>query len=179
MPSHTVLLQFAHPAFHKSKVNRALAEAARDLPGVTFRDLYEEYPDFDIDVSREQELLLGHDIILFQHPFYWYSVPALLKEWQDLVLEYGFAYGEGGTRLVGKVWAQALTLGGAEHAYTRSGHNRFTVNELLAPIDQTAHLCGMRFAEPFLVYDALKESATLGVGARYRAYIESLQRMER
>ncbi len=176
MSPRKVLVQFAHPAFHKSRVNRILVEAVRNLPGVTFRDLYEEYPDLDIDVPREQSLLLEHEVIVFQHPFYWYSAPALLKEWQDLVLEYGFAYGDGGTHLRGKVWAEALTLGGSEHAYSRSGHNRFTVQELLAPVDQTAHLCGMRFAPPFLVYDALKNSATQGIAAKYRAYIETLQR---
>ena len=74
-----ILILFAHPALQKSRVNALLAAAARPVPGVTFHDLYEAYPDFDIDVAREQKLLLDHDVIVFQHPFYWYSCPALLK----------------------------------------------------------------------------------------------------
>ena len=70
-------------------------------------DLYEAYPDFDIDVRREQELLAAHEVIVLQHPFYWYSAPALLKEWQDLVLEHGWAYGSGGTALRGKALLSA------------------------------------------------------------------------
>jgi hypothetical protein len=66
---------------------------------VDISDLYEEYPDFYINVKREQQLLIEHDIIVFQHPFYWYSSPAILKQWEDLVLEFGFAYGPGGTKL--------------------------------------------------------------------------------
>ena len=63
------------------------------MEGVRLHDLYEAYPDFLIDVEAEQALLLEHDVIVFQHPVYWYSSPAILKEWQDLVLEHGFAYG--------------------------------------------------------------------------------------
>ena len=79
-----ILILFAHPAFEKSRVNLHLAEAVKDLEGVYFHDLYQEYPDFHFDIDREQELLLQHDIIIFHHPFFWYSTPAILKEWQDL-----------------------------------------------------------------------------------------------
>jgi glutathione-regulated potassium-efflux system ancillary protein KefG len=154
MPSQAnrVLILFAHPALNKSRVNRRMASAVRELSGITFRDLYELYPDLDIDIGREQRLLVEHDVIVLQHPFYWYSVPTVLKEWCDLVLEYGFAYGQGGTKLQGKAWVHAMTTGGSAQAYTREGHNRFTIRELLAPLDQTAHLCGMRFLAPFTVH---------------------------
>ena len=81
MPSR-VLVLFAHPAPHKSRINRHLIASVQGLDNVTINDLYEEYPTFDINVQREQELLLAHDIIVFQHPFYWYSSPAILKEWR-------------------------------------------------------------------------------------------------
>ena len=50
--AHRVLILFAHPALQKSRVNRRLVEAVRDLEGITFHDLYELYPDFHIDVGR-------------------------------------------------------------------------------------------------------------------------------
>src|ERR1700761_4628712 len=122
-----VLILFAHPALQKSRVNRRLIAAVPHLENVTINDLYEEYPDFSIDVRREQALLESHDIIIFQHPFYWYSCPALLKEWEDLVLQYGFAYGTGGTKLRGKWVLTAITAGGPSAAYQRNGHNYFTI----------------------------------------------------
>ena len=100
----SILLTFAHPAYHKSRANRALLEAVQTLDRLTVNDLYETYPDFMIDVPREQELLLSHDVLVFQHPFYWYSSPAHLKEWLDLVLTHGFAYGHEGKALLGKKW---------------------------------------------------------------------------
>jgi len=59
-----ILILFAHPAIRRSQVNRRLAEAVRDLDRVTVHDLYESYPDLDIDVPREQTLLAEHDVAL-------------------------------------------------------------------------------------------------------------------
>ena len=148
-----VLILFAHPALQKSRVNRVLIREIQSLDGVTFSDLYEAYPDMDIDVKREQALLEEHDVIVFQHPFFWYSTPALLKEWQDLVLEHGWAYGHEGTALHGKTLISAITTGAGEGAYQHGGHNRFTMRELLAPMEQTANLCGMGYLPPFVVHD--------------------------
>ena len=154
--AHPVLILFAHPAIRKSRVNRRLVEAVRDVEGVTVNDLYEEYPDLSIDVAREQELFGTHEVVVFQHPFYWYSTPAILKEWQDLVLEYGWAYGHDGNALRGKVLLNATTTGGGEEAYGSHGSNRFSVRQLLAPIEQTARLCGMDFLPPFVVHGTFR-----------------------
>jgi glutathione-regulated potassium-efflux system ancillary protein KefG len=152
LPAARILILFAHPAFERSRVHRRLAAAARAQQDVTFHDLYEAYPDFDIDVRREQELLLAHDLIVLQHPFHWYSAPPLVKQWIDLVLEYGWAYGERGTALRGKRMLSAISAGGHEASYDRSGSNHFTVRELLAPLTQTARLCGFEILPPFLLY---------------------------
>ena len=125
---------------------------AKKVPGITFVDLYAEYPDFQIDIDREQERLLDHDVIVFQHPLYWYSTPAILKEWQDLVLEHGFAYGSKGTALHGKILFNALSAGGSEAAYRSEGYNHFTLRELLHPLEQTALLCGMIYLAPFALF---------------------------
>jgi glutathione-regulated potassium-efflux system ancillary protein KefG len=150
--SNRILILFAHPALEKSRVNYQLIKAVRGMDSVTIRDLYEQYPDFHIDVKFEQELLVTHDIIVFQHPFYWYSSPAILKEWQDLVLEYGFAYGHHGTALQGKKFLSAITTVGSKQTYCRQGHNYFTIRELLAPFEQTARLCGMEYLPPFVIH---------------------------
>ena len=149
-----VLVLLAHPSPGRSEVNGPMARAAEGIDGVTLVDLYAEYPDFRINVDREQKRLLDHDVIVFQHPLYWYSTPAILKEWQDLVLEYGFAYGSGGNKLHGKVFLDALTAGGLEDAYRDKGYNHFTIGQLLQPLEQTANLCGMTWLPPFALFGA-------------------------
>ncbi|GHD32464.1 NAD(P)H-dependent oxidoreductase [Halioglobus pacificus] len=103
-----VLVLFAHPSLERSEVNVELLRRSRETEAVTVVDLYEQYPDFRIDVEAEQQRLLEHDVIVFMFPLYWYSTPAILKEWQDLVLEYGFAYGKDGNALHGKWFAWSL-----------------------------------------------------------------------
>jgi glutathione-regulated potassium-efflux system ancillary protein KefG len=172
-----ILILFAHPAVRRSRVNRRLIEAVRGLDGLSIHDLYETYPDLDIDVTREQQLLAAHDLIVFQHPFYWYSTPAILKEWQDLVLEHGWAYGRDGHALEGKTLINATTTGGTEDAYRHQGANRFTMRELLAPIEQTARLCGMDYLPPFVVHGThqLTDSEIEDYGADYRRTLEALR----
>lgn len=106
-----ILIIFSHPALQSSRANRQLLQALDGLEGITLHDLYHHYPDMFIDVKREQALLSEHDIIVFQHPFYWYSCPAIMKEWMDLVLEYGYAYGPEAHALSGKQWLSAITTG--------------------------------------------------------------------
>jgi len=178
MPSRRLLILFAHPALHKSRVNQLLLSSVESLSGVTINDLYESYPNFHVNVAREQALLLEHDVIVFQHPFYWYSSPAILKQWQDLVLEYGFAYGKNGTRLHGKLVLTAISTGGPSSAYQRSGYNYFTVRELLAPFEQTARLCGMTYLPPFVVPGVLwmQDQAELSTyGSVYRRALAALR----
>lgn len=157
-------------------MHRALVPAARSVPGVTFRDLYELYPDYDVDPPSEQAALEAHDVIVFQHPFYWYSVPPLLKQWQDLVLEHGWAYGHTGTALQGKAVMHAISAGGTEGAYAPAGYNHYTVPDLLRPLEATARLCGMEWLAPFLVYGTLRLDAEglTREGERYRAQLQAL-----
>jgi glutathione-regulated potassium-efflux system ancillary protein KefG len=147
-----ILILHAHPRSGASVVQRAMLRAVAGLEAVTLVDLYAEYPSLDIDVAREQQRLLAHDLIVLQHPFYWYSSPAIIKEWQDLVLENGWAYGPGGTRLAGRFLMSAISTGGSEAAYHHEGRNRFEIAELLSPFNQTAWLCSMAWLTPFVIH---------------------------
>jgi glutathione-regulated potassium-efflux system ancillary protein KefG len=147
-----ILILFGHPRLRTSVVQQAMLRAISGLDGVIIRDLYALYPDFAIDVAAEQAALLAHDLVVFQHPFYWYSSPSIFKEWQDLVLENGWAYGPGGTRLAGKYLLSAISTGGSSQAYHHEGRNRYEIEELLAPFNQTAYLCSMAYLKPFGIH---------------------------
>lgn len=146
-----ILVLFAHPRLEKSRANKTLLAFIPRMPGISLVDLYEQYPHFDIDIDREQNTLLEHDIIVLHHPFYWYSCPPLLKQWIDMVLEFGWAYGPGGNSLKDKTLFHVITTGGGKEAYCREGRNHFTMQEFLVPFEQTARLCGMRWLPPFVV----------------------------
>lgn len=152
----SILIVYAHPASHRSRVNKRMLEHVKDLPNVRVHDLYQTYPDFYIDVAREQALLAESDLIVLQHPVQWYSMPGLLKEWIDVVFEHGWAYGREGKALRGKdLWLVAST-GSHESAYQPGGFHRRHFSDFLPPYEQTAHLCGMRWLPPLIVHGSRK-----------------------
>jgi glutathione-regulated potassium-efflux system ancillary protein KefF len=144
----------AHPYPSRSRANGALADALRGSAGVDLRALYELYPDFDIDVEAEQRALAAAQLVVWLHPIYWYSVPALLKHWFDKVLAYGWAYGEGGDALRGKHCLWVPTTGGDEDAYLPTGLHARPFDAFVPVVEQTARFCGMHWEPPYVVHGA-------------------------
>ena len=141
----------AHPYPSRSRTNRALADALRGMAGVDFRALYEHYPDFDIDISVEQKALERARLVVWMHPVFWYSVPALMKHWIDKVLAYGWAYGEGGSALHNKHCLWVPTTGGDEQDFTPSGMH---AHPLATPeVEHGALLHALE--PPYVVHDAI------------------------
>jgi glutathione-regulated potassium-efflux system ancillary protein KefG len=173
-PARTLLV-FTHPALERTRLNWAMAEAAQEVDGVTFHDLYELYPDFAVDVAGEQARLVEHDLIVLQFPLYWYTGPALLKEWLDLVWLQGFAYGEGGGRLAGKTLACAVSTGARGQVFRCSGDRQLPMREFLRPFEQIAEVCGMRWAPPFAIHASTVKSARdlAAQTGRYRKRLET------
>ncbi len=144
-----VVVISGHPDLQSSNTNTVILERiAQAQKSVSIRHLDQLYPDYQIDVAAEQQALLDADIIILQFPFYWYSIPALLKKWIDDVFSYDFAYGSGGDKLQGKDFLLSFTIGGPEEEYNALGHNHFEIGQFLRPLQQTAYLAGMNFIEP-------------------------------
>lgn len=174
----TLILLF-HPDLAHSKANAALAAAAAKLPDVEVVNMQAIYPD-GIDLSKDGEWealrLLACDRIVLQFPIQWYSTPPLLKAWQDAVLTRMFyiAYESEGRMFEGTPLMVAATAGNVPDAYRSGGRNMFTMNALLAPLQATAHRCGLPWAEPFVLYkaDKLESEALDAAAAEYIAALE-------
>ncbi|RZA22270.1 MAG: NAD(P)H dehydrogenase [Proteobacteria bacterium] len=165
---------YAHSAPHASRVNRRMIAAARSLPNVTVSELYELYPDFVIDVRREQALLSEAELIVMQHPIQWYGMPSLQKEWLDQVLEHGWAYGKSGNMLEGKGFLLALTTGGGTGAYSAEGEHGYPLEAFLPPYRQTAILCRMRWLAPLVLHGA-RHADEAAVDAHVETYRRLLE----
>ena len=140
------MIILVHPDISASTINKALIESIKNEPNITVHDLYASYKTVEnIDVAKEQALLVEHERIVFQFPLYWYSAPAMLKEWQDKVLGYGFAYGPEGSKLAGKESKLVVSTGSPEYAYQAGFYNNFTLSEYLRPLQSTILFTGMEF----------------------------------
>ena len=176
MSKPTVALIYAHPYAERSLANRELLKSIEDLSFVDRRPLYDLYPDFDIDADIERERLAAVDLIVLQHPVYWYSMPPLLKMWIDEVFALGWAYGDGGTALVGKKMQWVVTTGADFRAYAPDGPHGHPFEVFVAPMRQTARFCGMEWLEPIVVHDAHADQAQVAnCGRRYRDRLLDVQ----
>jgi len=173
--SKTLILLF-HSGPNRSRANAALAAAAARLPDVEVADIHALYPGGRIDADREVARLLSADRIVFQFPIQWYSAPPILKAWENAVLTrmYYLAYETEGRLLEGRPLLVAATAGNVPEAYGPAGANKFTMAELLRPIEATAHRCGLLWQAPFLLFraDKLDDLALHGAAQDYAALLE-------
>lgn len=176
-----ILVIQAHPYPDRSRANRALGSAIAGLDGVEIRSLYDLYPDFAIDVDAEQAALARAATVVWQHPIYWYTAPALLKLWFEKVLAPGWAYGAGGTVLAGKRCLWVTTSGGDERSYREDAMHGHPFDAFVPVIRQTAEFCGMRWLEPIVVSGAhrIADAELEACGTRYRERLLELRAAER
>jgi glutathione-regulated potassium-efflux system ancillary protein KefG len=101
----------------------------------------------------------------------------MIKEWMDLVLEHGFAYGMKGRALEGKWVFSAISTGGSKEVYSKTGGNRFTINQFLAPYNQSANLCRMKYLPPFVVHGShtLSEAELQKAAQDYKQLLTGLR----
>lgn len=144
-----ILIILSHPNLEYSLANKTIVNTIKQKnSSIEVRHLDELYPNFKIDVEEEQKALLEADLIVFQYPFFWYSMPAILKHYLDTVFSWGFAYGSQGDKLKGKHFIQSITVGGPQESYSPQGYNHFSIEEFLKPVEQTAYLAQLNYHKP-------------------------------
>jgi glutathione-regulated potassium-efflux system ancillary protein KefF len=170
-----IVVIFAHPYPSRSRACAALVNAIRDLPDLEVRSLYDLYPDFDVDRAAEQAAVARAHLVVWLHPIFWYTTPALMKHWFDEVLVRGFAYGAGGSMLKGKDALWATTAGGDDAAYSAEGRHKHPFDAFTPVVEQTARYCGMNWLPPFVVRGAHEVDAEslAASGRELRARLEA------
>jgi len=111
------------------------------------------------ELEREMNKLAAADLVIFQTPIWWFSLPAILKGWVDRVLAMGFSYTEAArykTGLLGGKRAMlSITTGGLAAAYAPEGaHGR--LDAVLSPIHRIFQFLGMEVLPPFVAYGAAR-----------------------
>lgn len=133
-----------------------------ELFNVDFFDLQTEqqvatqHKTFSADILREHQLLAEADLIIFQFPLWWYSMPGVLKGYIDRVFSYGWAYG-GTQALAGKKILVSMTTGAPDFAWTEE--KRGTIKDIFKHLFVgTFGICGLIAVEPFIVYGAKRHT---------------------
>ncbi|MDO5652339.1 MAG: NAD(P)H-dependent oxidoreductase [Moraxella sp.] len=172
------LIVSGHPDLKQSVANQTiLTELANALPNAEIRKLGELYADFQINVAAEQAALSKADLIVWQFPFHWYALPALMKKWLDDVFVHGFAHGSG-AKLGGKKLLLSFTTGAPEFLYAKDNLMKHELADYFAPFESTAALCGLEWLPPMYLtgvsYVGRDEAAVKAQQADAKAYAARL-----
>jgi glutathione-regulated potassium-efflux system ancillary protein KefG len=145
-----ILVIVAHPNFDKSRVNASLISRLKGRKDITVHNLYSKYENFQINTEKEITLLKKYDKIVIQFPMMWYSAPPLLKLWIDQVLT-KIAHSE--NFLKDRKIMLVVTCGGKYIKYVKSNDNKYSINELLSPLEETFKYLGMKQIKPFYIFN--------------------------
>lgn len=142
-----ILIVSGHPDLNDSFANKTILEEVHKLlPEAEIAYLDKLYPDFQIDVQKEQERLLRADIIVLQYPLFWYTAPSLLHRWIEKTFTHGFSHGKTGDKLKGKQLVLSFTAGAPEKMYSPEGPQQHSIDDFLTPYRQMAHLCQLEWS---------------------------------
>ncbi len=148
------MVLFAHPYFEHSTTNVRLLECYDELDNVTFRDLYEDYPDFHIQPFRERKRIVEYDRIIFHFPIIWFGLPPLLKLWIDEVFDMRWVSENGINILSGKDALIITSVGGREVNYTKEGKYETEVEELLSGLKVSLKVNNINLKKIHIIYNA-------------------------
>ena len=133
------------------------------------------------DILVEQRKVLECQLMIFQFPLWWFSMPAILKGWVDRVLSMGFAYDQDGRwydhgGLKGRRAMLCLTTGDPETCFTERGIHG-SMESILWPIQRTtlSH-CGFEVLPPFVAFAVARasEEERVAILERYAARLKAI-----
>jgi NAD(P)H dehydrogenase (quinone) len=121
-----------------------------------------EVGGFIPEIEAEIQKLEWCDLMIWQFPLWWFSVPAILKGWVDCVFVMGRVYSNGHIyetgRFRGKKAMLSLTIGGAEDDYLEGGSNG-DIHAILRPIQRgMLQFTGFDVLSPQIVYAPVRQT---------------------
>jgi len=172
-----VLIVFTHP--NSNSFNNALLEniskgLVQSGHEIKVKNLYEEgfNPILDSDdlsdlhngniperIAKEQKELLWAEGLVFIYPLWWFTPPAMLKGWFDVVLSNGvaFEYSDQGARgLLKHKKALVLITAGASKDYFKDNDSLEISYRPLT--DGTLGFCGVKNVSHEIYYDIVNSS---------------------
>ena len=135
------LIIVAHPQIENSTTQQFFKEGLAGFIDFTWHPIANEY-----QIDEEQELLQQADRIIFQFPLYWYSAPALLKQWIDDV----FSVNQ--LDLTNKELGLVVSTGSPAKDFQAGGLEHFTMSEVLRPFEMLANKMKLRYLVPITVF---------------------------
>lgn len=148
------LVLFAHPYLEFASNNKELTNFYERHQHFTFRDLYEEYPEFHIAAFKERKRIFEYDRFIFHFPIIWFGMPPLLRLWMDEVVDSRWMNEDQANPFEGKDVYFLITTRNKESTFGRESKTYYTIEELISSLIATMKLFGATIHEPYVVYES-------------------------
>ena len=172
-----ILIVFTHPnpnSFNHALLEKISAGLKQSGHEVRVKNLYQEKfnPVLDSEdlsqlhddnipkrIAAEQEQLLWADGLIFIYPLWWFTPPAMLKGWFDVVLSNGvaFEYSDKGAKglLKHKKALVMITAGASEDWFQQNNALEISYRPIT---DGTLAFCGIENVSHEIYYDIVNRS---------------------
>ena len=136
-----------------SQNSRTLTNFYEREQNFTFRDLYEEYPDFHIPAFRERKRIVNYDRFVFHFPLIWFGMPPLLRLWLDEVMDGNWLNNYHENPFENKEVYILVTTRSKERSFGKHGKHGYTIEELLSGFLIVLKVFKANLKNIYIVYD--------------------------
>lgn len=170
------LVVIAHPDIDASVVHRHWREALLQNPErFQVRDLYQAYPDGELNVTQERALIAAHGDLVLQFPIGRGSAPPLanplLSQWQAVFAPQGAS---ADTLFHQRNFSMAVTADVAGMRPGRQDTYRRRLQQFLFPFEMNALSANARYRDFFAVYGASPRAESGELAQSVRDYLHFL-----
>lgn len=148
------LVLFAHPFLEFSVNNKELTNFYERHQHYTFRDLYEDYPDFHIQAFRERKRIVNYDRYIFHFPLIWFGMPPLLRLWLDEVVDGNWLKDSTLNPFFEKEIYILVTTRSKERSFGKTGKHGYSVEELISGLIVTLKIFNANLKSIYVVYES-------------------------
>lgn len=149
--------------FAEGKLNKTLFDGIVETLKQPNNEIKTTIVESGYNVEDEIQKFLWADVIIFQMPVNWFSLPGLFKTYIDEVYRYGVFYGgtenygRGGL-LKGKKYMYSLTWNSPKEEFGKVGgfYDGKSVDEVLMPMHKTQEFCALSKLPTFCAFDVIK-----------------------
>lgn len=147
--------------FSEGKLNRTLMNKLIELLSPK-HELKTTIVEEGYDIEEETEKFLWMDLVIFQSPVFWFSIPGIFKTYFDEVYRYGkiFAgskeYGEGGL-LKGKKYMYSFTVNPRKEDFgvLNNFFDGKSADDFFIALHKIQQFAGLEYIKSYFCYDVI------------------------
>jgi glutathione-regulated potassium-efflux system ancillary protein KefG len=168
------LLLFGHPEMASTGFQASLISRVQNDPRFEVRILSQEHREIGFIALEEQQSIESAKSVILHFPLFWYSMPAIVKEWIDTVFTLGWAFDQNGGLLKKLPFVCSVTTGAKLESYSSEGTNGHSLDTYLLHVQRTMSYAGMNYLGLVATDQIQPDAVELSADRQFEAICQKL-----